>query len=150
MCSSTIKPLMLQSATDKTSEGKVMFTKATSVPRGPSSTLKRRCSGMVSVGARTPSMVFQIHDKKKRRPKKQGELTVSNLWRLRHQRCGDGKQDFVSGVPASPLFSPEQLQHGLDRIRSEVIIIPNVTLKKMHISSAKSSMCCQNLGLICI
>lgn len=50
MCSSTLKPLMLQSATDKTSEGKVTFTKATSVPRGPSSTLKRRCSGMVSVG----------------------------------------------------------------------------------------------------
>lgn len=50
MCSRTLNALILQSATDKTSEGNVMFIKATSEPKGPSSTLNSRSSGIVSVG----------------------------------------------------------------------------------------------------
>lgn len=48
MCSRTLKPLVLQSATDKTSEGKVMFISATSEPKGPSSTLNTGSPGTVS------------------------------------------------------------------------------------------------------
>lgn len=48
MSSRTLMPLALQSATDKTSEGKVMFISATSEANGPSSTLNIRSPGTVS------------------------------------------------------------------------------------------------------
>lgn len=61
--------------------------------------------------------------------------TVGNRNRVQPRRPHDGKEDFVSRVLA-PVFSPEQLQHGLDFIRRVVVIILNVALQNKALALA--------------
>lgn len=57
-------------------------------------------------------------------------ITVKQLQRLRHQVCGDVKEDFVSGVLVSGTVSPEQLKHRFDHVRDEVLVVFNMTLQQ--------------------
>lgn len=70
-----------------------------------------------------------------------GGLTINDLEVLSHRRSNNGKANRVSGLDR--VFSPEQLQHWLNCVRSEVTASLNVTLKNGYTSSAKFPTHCK-------
>lgn len=55
-------------------------------------------------------------------------LTILDVGRVRQHRGGNGEQNLVSGVLLGAIRPPQQLQHGLHRVRDVVLVIWGMAL----------------------